>query len=206
MTDLCRRIENGELKEGFWFAGDNAYEKFIPTGSFLCPFKGKDLTYDQSNYNFFFRQLRIIAECALGMLVARFGCLWKPLRFGSIKRNTIVFCVLCKLHNLITDYNISNNITSMTNQALLSSASDIGVYEGRRGTKSCKYYHAPEYDDEYTSPRGIFTPNNVQYSKMRKSILRSTYVRKVASSGFQAPQPFRKYCDSDNDSEKENEK
>lgn len=51
-------------------------------------------------YNFYQPSVRINIECAFGMLVHRFGILWKPMPIGFLllKINVLVGC-LCKLHN-----------------------------------------------------------------------------------------------------------
>jgi len=53
---------------------------------------------------------RITVERVLGMLVRRFGILWKPIEYHINKVPTI-FRVLCKLHNICMDRWLLNNPT-----------------------------------------------------------------------------------------------
>jgi len=172
-TKLRKQLERRELPSQFWIAGDNAYHEYVRTtgGSIVTPLNHADLSEDEKNFNHYFRQLRIISECAFGILIARFGILWKPLSFGTVRRcNTIVLCC-AKLHNVIINHKLNKgkgnmdaherSIKEITEEMdslipeLLSSAVTEGVYEGRKNTASCVYFNNPKYDRSRRSPVGM---------------------------------------------------
>jgi hypothetical protein len=84
------------LCPGLAIFGDNAYEN---THYLVTPFKGVS-SGPKDAFNFFVSQLRIIIECAFGMLVHRWGILRKPLptNLSVAKAQLLVYC-LCELHN-----------------------------------------------------------------------------------------------------------
>lgn len=53
-------------------------------------------------FNFYLSSLRIHVEQAFGIMVARWGILWKPLAF-DLHRNTRIICAIMKLHNFCID-------------------------------------------------------------------------------------------------------
>jgi hypothetical protein len=98
-TSLYSQLEEGMMDRRWWIAGDAAYGC---TDYLLCPYPGKNLPADKDSFNFHQSQLRINVECSLGMLVNRWGVLWKPLRC-RLDRVGLVVGVCMKLHNLILD-------------------------------------------------------------------------------------------------------
>jgi hypothetical protein len=98
-TKLYRQIESGKFPKQFWIAGDAAYGC---SEAILSPFPGKLLPQEKDAFNFHLSQLRINIECAFGMLVNRWGILWKPMRCPLHKVPKVVG-VCMKLHNLIID-------------------------------------------------------------------------------------------------------
>jgi len=61
--------------------------------------KGRNLSERQNNFNYFLSSVRMNIECAFGILVARWGILWKPLRHSYGKAQSIILCCMI-LHNL----------------------------------------------------------------------------------------------------------
>ena len=98
-TNLYQQLEAGKLPYPYWIAGDAAYGC---TNYLLSPFPGKSCSKFEDSFNFHQSQQRINIECAFGMLVSRWGVLWKPLRC-KLTRAPLVVGVCMKLHNLIVD-------------------------------------------------------------------------------------------------------
>ena len=98
-SDLAPRI--GLLPDGYYAIGDNAY---INSDKMLVPFPGADLGLEEDSYNFFHSQLRVTIERAFGLLVGRWGVLWRPLRV-PLHRQARLILALCKLHNFCLDEN-----------------------------------------------------------------------------------------------------
>ena len=98
-SDLAPRI--GLLPEGYYAMGDNAY---VNSDKMLVPFPGADLGLEEDAYNFFHSQLRVTIERAFGLLVGRWGVLWRPLRV-PLRRQARLILALCKLHNFCLDEN-----------------------------------------------------------------------------------------------------
>ena len=91
-------VEEGKLRD-FLFIGDEA---FANTNNFLVPWGGTGLTKDKDSFNFHLSVRRQVIERAFGIMVHRWGILWRPLtcalnRWGSI----VLACA--KLHNFCID-------------------------------------------------------------------------------------------------------
>ena len=82
----------------YHWIGDNAYTL---TESMIVPFPGQNLHKTQpylEAFNFYQSQLRITIECAFGVLVRRWGILWKAMEYGLDFQFQIVHAC-CRLHN-----------------------------------------------------------------------------------------------------------
>ena len=94
-ADLIKKLKkNGVLLPGHVFVGDNAY---IKSREMATPIKNASPGLED-DYNFYLSQLRIIIECAFGILVQRWGILWRPLLCKFWRIPGLVTC-LCRLHN-----------------------------------------------------------------------------------------------------------
>jgi AcrR family transcriptional regulator len=96
---------NESLEFPYHWVGDNAYPL---TETMMTPFAGLNLHMlhpEQEGYNFFQSQMRIIAEQCNGMLIQRFGILWKPLRFDLHFAVQIIHAC-CRLHNFCLNRNL----------------------------------------------------------------------------------------------------
>jgi hypothetical protein len=90
-------------EKGFYLLGDSAYNL---TPFLLVPYSTEEVHKDGSEmcdaFNFFLSSSRIYIECAFGVLVMRWGILWRTLQFDLGKCQRIVSaCML--LHNHIKD-------------------------------------------------------------------------------------------------------
>merc|ERR1712093_657411 len=94
--DVLQKLE--EL--GFWIAGDDAY----PLSEYvITPFPGQGIPKYEDNFNFYQSRLRINIECAFGMLVRRWGVLWRNLEVELCKVKSVVFACLI-LHNVCINH------------------------------------------------------------------------------------------------------
>lgn len=96
-SELSRMVEN--LPEGYWCGGDNAY---VNSEHLIVPLPGRNLSVANDAFNYYLSQLRIRIECAFGLLVARWGVLWRPLR-GKVRNWPRVIKAVCQLHNYCID-------------------------------------------------------------------------------------------------------
>jgi len=101
MTDLADALTSGQLPEGFWIAGDDAYPC---SNSLLTPWSGRGISVYKDAFNFFLSSSRVAIEQAFGMLVGRWGVLWRTMDIGHTSVPRLVL-VLMKLHNLCIDRN-----------------------------------------------------------------------------------------------------
>ena len=99
LTGLSQRISEGKLAEWAHVVLDDAY---VCSNQELSPWRGKNLTPEKDTFNYFLSLHRQTIERAFGMLVRRWGILWRALRFG-VKINSRIISVCCKLHNLCID-------------------------------------------------------------------------------------------------------
>lgn len=101
ITSLGRFLSSGCLKEGFWIAADEAYPC---SDVLLTPWPSSTLNEEKDAFNFHLSSLRIHIEQAFGMLVNRWGILWRPLRC-RLKNASKIFICCAKLHNFSVDNN-----------------------------------------------------------------------------------------------------
>ena len=98
-SDLIKTIKDpGVLLPGHVFVGDNAYVKSVEMAT---PIKNAS-PGAEDDYNYYCSQLRIIIECAFGILVQRWGILRRPL-LCSFQRIPALVTALCRLHNFCID-------------------------------------------------------------------------------------------------------
>lgn len=92
------------LPTGYWIAADAAY---MCTESLLVPFSSVQLLDSdegtwRDSFNFFQSSLRVHVEQAFGVLVNRFGILWRPICYDLCHASRVV-CSCALLHNFIID-------------------------------------------------------------------------------------------------------
>ena len=100
-SDLYERLSKGLLPYEFHILGDDAYSL---ADYLLTPYPavahGLDAASDA--FNFYHSKARITIERAFGVLVARWGVLWRALR-ASLKNNILVVRTVVRLHNFCID-------------------------------------------------------------------------------------------------------
>jgi hypothetical protein len=101
VSALGQMVARGELPDGFWIAADEAY---AASNSVLTPWPGRELAPERDSFNYWLSSSRIHIEQAFGILVARWGILWRPLDVDYRRVPTLMMALL-KLHNLCIDSN-----------------------------------------------------------------------------------------------------
>jgi DDE superfamily endonuclease len=101
ISSLSRLLfqRDGGLLPGYWIAADDAN---VCRDRFLTPWPGRNLSRSKNSFNYWQSSARIYIEQAFGMLVARCGVIWHPLRVPIDKAGIIVI-VYMKLHNVIIE-------------------------------------------------------------------------------------------------------
>jgi len=99
-AELTKKPESqGGIPFPFFLVGDAAY---AGNPRILTPFAGSHaIGSDEDTYNYIHSSKRMAIECAFGVLVRRWGILWRPLEF-SFKDNIRILNVLFRLHNICT--------------------------------------------------------------------------------------------------------
>jgi hypothetical protein len=98
-TSLSHHISTGGLAAWAHVVVDAAYKC---TEQELSPYKGKNLPEDKDAFNYYLSLRRQVIERAFGMLVQRWGILWRPLRM-NMEHIAQTVRVCCKLHNVCID-------------------------------------------------------------------------------------------------------
>lgn len=101
---LGSRVEAGELPPGYFINGDAAFNAgpsmVVPTG------KREHATFDHIQ-----SAVRMPIECSFGILIRRWGILWRPLEMRfNMRAQTIGACM--RLHNFCIDKRIGLGPTS----------------------------------------------------------------------------------------------
>jgi DDE superfamily endonuclease len=100
VSKLVLLLVKGAMILGYWIAGDVAYEC---ANGIVTPWplsKVCDSTYgvERDSFNFFHSSTRMHVEQAFGILLARFGILWKPLCF-QVSKVPVILTYCMALHN-----------------------------------------------------------------------------------------------------------
>ena len=95
-TELGLRIKAGDLPQPFFLNGDAA---FTLSPSMITPSTG-DASLD--DFDFYQSSNRMAIECAFGILVRRWGVLWRPLGM-AFRRRAPLIVALMRLHNFCID-------------------------------------------------------------------------------------------------------
>jgi hypothetical protein len=107
-TALYRMFTSGVIPNAFHMVLDEAYYSSIGGDQHLTPYSKAQLLKARSHSEMLYRQMksfnnclssqRITIERAFGMLVRKFGILWRALRY-DLKTNVLVVKTCAKLHN-----------------------------------------------------------------------------------------------------------
>jgi hypothetical protein len=103
-SHLGARLMGGTSLGEYWIAGDAAY---VCSEHLLTPYPKAQLMHPELGprrdaFNFFQSSLRMHVEQSFGILVARFGILWRPIRFSLAVAPRIVSACM-RVHNFCID-------------------------------------------------------------------------------------------------------
>jgi len=112
VSALARFLRNGGLPSGFWIAGDDAYEC---TESIITPIPRRraPLGSREDAFNYYQSSLLMHVQQVFGVLVARWGVMWTPLKFDFHRAIRVVYVAL-NLHNHCIDEKEPYITASMT--------------------------------------------------------------------------------------------
>ena len=96
------RMSIPNLPQGCYLIGDDA---FANENRLVVPWAGRNLTPAQDSFNYYLSRCRQCIERAFGMLVRRWGVLWRRLSCNFTKWSLVV-AVCAKLHNLCCERSI----------------------------------------------------------------------------------------------------
>lgn len=121
VSGLGRRLKSTGVLPGFWIAGHAAYE--CRDGA-LSPWSKTALQCQRMGdardaFNFFHSSSRVHVEQSFGILVARFGILWRPLRF-DLTKVPLILSACMRIHNFCIDHGVSCAPSNRTEQDELS--------------------------------------------------------------------------------------
>jgi hypothetical protein len=103
-SHLGARLMSGTGLGEYWIAGDAAY---VCSEHLLTPYSKVQLMHPELGprrdaFNYFHSSLRTHVEQSFGILVARFGILWRPIRFSLATAPRIVSACM-RVHNFCID-------------------------------------------------------------------------------------------------------
>ena len=104
-TELAQQIAAGNLPARFYISADAAYGSH---DQIVVPWCGTSLPENKDAFNFFQSSQRIEVECTIGLLKARWGILWRPLRVHLDKVKLVVATCMA-LHNYCIDMGEETN-------------------------------------------------------------------------------------------------
>mmetsp|Transcript_61712 Transcript_61712/g.127487 ORF Transcript_61712/g.127487 Transcript_61712/m.127487 type:complete len:533 (-) Transcript_61712:43-1641(-) len=100
-SDLYYQLETAGIAGNYHFIGDAAYGGMVAVAT---PFTWcGNMKQEHSAFNYHLSSLRIEVECAFGILLQRWGILWKGLRM-PLRASTKVISACMRLHNLAIDF------------------------------------------------------------------------------------------------------
>ena len=99
VTQLARDIKAGLLPDKFHIVFDEAY---VCKKQEMSPHKGRNLSREKDAFNYYLSLNSQVIERAFGILVQRWGVLWRPLRLNMEHRGLMIMA-LCRLHNVCID-------------------------------------------------------------------------------------------------------
>ena len=132
LTSLGRDIAAGKLDSRYFINGDSAY---VSSDQMVVPY-GK---VANTNFDFVQSSNRMCIECAFGILIRRWGILWRPLEVDFDRRAGLIGCCM-RLHNFCIDGRISEtHLAEMDGQPAMAVPPDGGL--------AARWERTPEFKD-----------------------------------------------------------
>jgi len=180
MSWLKIHLNGGKLPAGYWIAGDDAY---LCTESLLTPFTASQLQSAQpsgmyiwvDSFNAHLTQCRNVIECAFGILVRRWGVLWRPMEHPPAVCADIVPAVAA-LHNTCISYRLA------LSPAHVESDADV-LFETADGA-ACNYREAGTRE-LYLNSDGVTDQNSGARRDTAASAVREAVVGHLQQHGLQ---------------------
>lgn len=147
--------EPGGLPSFAVVAADDAYGNGSCWGRIMTPKSGSGLSAEMDVFNYFWSSLRTIIEQTFGILVARWGILWSPLRY-SLVTNILIIEACIKLHNYIIARRRARDESSVSAEALLTDMEGIDEDNNVSGSAQIFMQHLHHTEDDLSRNRRNF--------------------------------------------------
>ena len=174
-SPLGMHLANGKLPNWAHLLGDAAY---IQSEYMMVPIRGT-ISEAQDAYNYEQSSLRMSIECTFGILLKRWGILWRPLQVRHDRAAHLVACC-ARLHNLCIDYRIC--------------ADELGDVIGRLGI-SAETAQARPYFDRDGRPVELLTGDDTRPPEEGGTGKRNALVEAIHAAGVHRPSgaPVRRH-------------
>jgi hypothetical protein len=173
LTKLGQDIAAGKLPSTYFVNGDSAY---ISSDQMVVPY-GKTQNTD---FDFVQSSNRMCIECAFGILIRRWGILWRPLEVDFHRRAGLIGCCM-RLHNLCIDSRISEaHLADMDGQLAMAVPPDEGLGARWERTPTFKDGRPVEQLDWNTAPAAGSAGVSSARERLREA---------VEVAGFRRPDP-----------------
>lgn len=169
----------GGLPDFAVVAADDAYGNGSCWGRVLTPKSGSGLTSEMDTFNYFWSKLRTIIEQAFGVLVARWGILWSPLRF-NLSTNILIIESCIKMHNFIIAHRRRRGDETVTAEALFSDMEGADEDNHVSGTAQIFMQNLHHTEEDLAQNRRNFC------GKKREAVAKKLY-----DFGHRRPRPSR---------------
>lgn len=126
--------QEGGLPSFAVVAADDAYGNGSCWGRIMTPKSGAGLSAEMDVFNYYWSSLRTVIEQSFGILVARWGILWSPLRY-SLKTKILIIEACIKMHNYIISHRRSNDESSISEEAILADIQETDERNSVQGVR-----------------------------------------------------------------------
>jgi hypothetical protein len=181
-SELGIRVQNGDLPYPFFLNGDAA---FALGPSMITP-SNNDPALDA--FDFWQSSNRMAIECAFGILVRRWGVLWRPLRQKFARRAPLIGALM-RLHNFCIDERLGN-LCSDDMPDVHAPLAEVQPGRCRRPPKFDKDGRPVDHLDTY-QPRQDGAPVRISKSVLAsRSARRNELAKAVSDSGYTRVMPM----------------
>ena len=167
-TELGWKIAQGQLPAPFFLSGDSA---FSLSNSMITP--SDEPSHDDFNYHQSSNRMPI--ECAFGLLIRRWGVLWRPLAV-KFERRACLISALIRLHNFCIDRKLS--------------ADHISIDESTSEIQPGRWDKTPRFDKMGRPVDFLTNSTSARLARDRrkdKTDRRDALVQLVADEGLKRP-------------------
>jgi hypothetical protein len=170
LSRLGMAVADGELDSRYFIVGDSAY---ISSDQMIVPMNKPGGTH----FDFVQSSNRMCIECAFGMLIRRWGILWRPIEVRADRRAKLISCCM-RLHNYCIDSRISEeNLDAMDGLDAMPVPPDGGTQE--------RWVKTPRFKDG--RPVDFLNAGGGGGGGAAESGTRAGLLRRVTEAGFQRP-------------------